>query len=67
MNEVQNFANFHTCYLPYGFEFFHKGHPKHKLNYSWPKIAYFINSICKEVSGSKIEFFDDVIAPRNII
>ena len=36
MNEVQNFANFHTCYLPYGFEFFHKGHPKHKLNYSWP-------------------------------
>ena len=28
MNEVQNFANFHTCYLPYGLEFFHKGHPK---------------------------------------
>ena len=36
MNEVQNFANFHTCYLPYGLKFFHKGHPKHKLNYSWP-------------------------------
>ena len=37
MNEVQNFANFHTCYLPYGLKFFHKGHPKHKLNYSWPE------------------------------
>ena len=36
MNEVQNFANFHTCYLPYGLEFFHEGHPKHKLIYSWP-------------------------------
>ena len=39
MNEVQNFANFHTCYLPYGFEFFHKGDPKHKLNYSWPESS----------------------------
>ena len=38
MNEVQNIANFHTCYLPYGLEFFHKGHPKHKLNYSWPQL-----------------------------
>ena len=41
MNEVQNFANFHTCYLPYGFEFVHKGHPKHKLNYSWPNDKSF--------------------------
>ena len=24
--------------MPYGFEFFHLCHWKHKLNYSWPKI-----------------------------
>ena len=39
MNEVQNFANFHTCYLPYGLKFFHKDYPKHKLNYSWPYLG----------------------------
>ena len=31
-------ANFHTCYLPFWFEFFHKSHWKHKLNYSWPHV-----------------------------
>ena len=25
VNEVKNFANFHTCDLPYGFGFFHSG------------------------------------------
>ena len=45
MNEVQNFANFHTCYLPYGLKFFHKGHPKHKLNYSWPRVDFW-NTNC---------------------
>ena len=39
MNEAQNFANFH---LPYGLKFFHKDHPKHKLNYSWPHIQYLM-------------------------
>ena len=43
MNEVQNFANFHTCYLPYGLKFFHKGHPNYKLNYSWPWVMGFYN------------------------
>ena len=47
MNEVQNFANFHTCYLPYGLKFFHKSHPKHKLNYSCPSAPiHFDAQIC---------------------
>ena len=42
MNEVQNLANFHTCYLPYGLKFFHKGHPKYKLSYSLPISLIFV-------------------------
>ena len=49
MNEVQNFANFHTCYLLYGPKFFHKGHPKHKLNYSWPNMASRLVWVCVQV------------------
>ena len=36
MNEVKSLANFKTCNLPYGLEFFHSRQRKHKLNYSWP-------------------------------
>ena len=42
VDEIKNFAKFHTCYLLYGFEFFHSCHRKHKLNYNWPKIIALV-------------------------
>ena len=67
MNEVQNFANFHTCYLPYGLKFFHKGHPKHKLNYSWPNLCQNLDVLGEYQLSINAGNDDDVFSKRLVV